>query len=74
MAQLDQAAKRLQTALDNLERLVESRSLGDGNGEADLRKALDSARQEHAALQDTAEAVGARLDKTIARLKATLES
>ena len=72
MAQLDQAAKRLQTALDDLERLVESRSVGDG--EADLRKALDSARQEHAALQDTADAVAARLDKTIARLKATLES
>jgi hypothetical protein len=72
MAQLDQAAKRLQTALDNLERLVESRSAGDGG--AGLREALESARQENATLQDVAAAAAARLDKTIARLKATLES
>ncbi len=72
MAQLDQAAKRLQTALDNLERLVESRSAGDG--EADMRQALESARQENADLQEAAAAAAARLDKTITRLKATLES
>ena len=72
MAQLDQAAKRLQTALDNLERLVESRSAGDG--EADTRQALESVRQENADLQDAAATAAARLDKTIARLKATLES
>jgi hypothetical protein len=80
MAQLDQATKRLQTALDSLERAVESRSGsgsgsggGDG-GEADLRAALDLARQENAALQDAAGAVATRLDKTIERLKATLEA
>ncbi len=76
MAQLDRATKRLQAALDSLERAVESRGesgAGD-NGETDLRAALDSARQENAALQDAAGAVAARLDKTIARLKATLES
>ena len=72
MAQLDQATKRLQAALDSLERAVESRS-GDG-GEAGLRAALDTARQENAALQDAAGAVAARLDKTIERLKATLET
>ncbi len=84
MAQLDQATKRLQTALDSLERAVESRSGsgsgpggGDGGGdggEADLRAALDLARQENAALQDAAGAVATRLDKTIERLKATLEA
>ncbi len=78
MAQLDRATKRLQAALDNLERAVESRGGGgDGGGdggEADLRAALDSARQENAALQDAAGAVAARLDKTIERLKATLEA
>ncbi len=72
MAQLNRATKRLQAALDSLERAVESRS-GDG-GEAGLRAALESARQENAALQDTAGAVAARLDKTIKRLKTTLEA
>ncbi len=72
MAQLNRAMKRLQAALDGLERAVESRS-GDG-GEAGLRAALESARQENAALQDAAGAVAARLDKTIERLKATLET
>ncbi len=72
MAQLNRATKRLQAALDSLERAVESRS-GDG-AEAGLRAALESARQENAALQDAAGAVAARLDKTIERLKATLET
>lgn len=80
MAQLNRATKRLQAALDSLERAVESRAGpggGDGaadGGEAGLRAALDSARQENAALQDAAGAVAARLDKTIERLKATLET
>ena len=76
MAQLNRATKRLQAALDSLERAVESRGGpggGDG-GEAGLRAALESARQENAALQDAAGAAAARLDKTIERLKATLET
>ena len=72
MAQLDRAAKRLQSALDNLERVVESRAAGAG--EAELRAALEAARRENSALQDAADAVATRLDKTITRLKATLES
>jgi hypothetical protein len=72
MGQLDQATKRLQTALDSLERAVESRA--EGGGEAALRTALESARQENAALQDVAGTVAARLDKTIDRLRATLET
>ena len=76
MAQLDRATKRLKAALDSLERAVESRG-GDGggdDGEANLRAALESARQENAALQDAAGTVAARLDKTIERLKATLQA
>jgi hypothetical protein len=69
MAQLDRAAKRLQSALDNLERVVESRAPG-----AELREALAAAQRENSALQDAADAVATRLDKTITRLKATLES
>ena len=76
MAQLNRATKRLQAALDNLERAVESRAGGgdDDGGEAGVRAALESARQENAALQDAAGAAAARLDKTIERLKATLET
>ena len=72
MAQLDRAAKRLQSALDNLERVVESRVAGAG--EAELRAALEAAQRENATLQDAADAVATRLDKTITRLKETLES
>ncbi len=76
MAQLNRATKRLQAALDSLERAVESRSGpgGEDGGAAGLRAALQSARQENAALQDAAGAVAARLDKTIERLKATLQA
>ena len=72
MAQLDRAAKRLQSALDKLERVVESRTAGAG--ETELREALEAAQRENSALQDAADAVATRLDKTITRLKATLES
>jgi len=76
MAQLNRATKRLQAALDSLEQAVESRGGGEvgGGGDAALRTALESAREENAALQDAAGAVAARLDKTIDRLKTTLES
>ncbi len=73
MARLNEVTKRLQAALDNLEQAVESRA-EDGGGETELRVALSSARQENAALQDAAGAVAARLDKTIKRLKTTLEA
>jgi ribosome-associated translation inhibitor RaiA len=72
MAQLDRAAKRLQSALDTLERVVESRAAGAG--EAELREALVAAQRENSVLQDAADTVATRLDKTITRLKATLES
>ncbi len=72
MAQLDRATKRLQSALDDLERVVESRTASAG--EAELRAALEAAQRENSALQDAADAVATRLDKTITRLKATLES
>ncbi len=73
MARLKQATLRLEAALDSLEQAVESRA-ADGGGETELRVALNSARQENAALQDAAGAVAARLDKTIKRLKTTLEA
>ncbi len=73
MARLKQATMRLEAALDSLEQALESRA-ENGGGEPELRVALNSARQENAALQDAAGAVAARLDKTIKRLKTTLEA
>ena len=72
MTQLTQTAKRLQAALDRLERAIEARA--EGADESELRSALTAARKENGALQDTANTVAARLDSTIGRLKATLEA
>jgi hypothetical protein len=75
MAHLDQATKRLQDALDRLERVVEARlANGSEDGEKELRAALAAARKQNAAVQKTASTVAARLDSTIARIKATLEA
>ncbi len=72
MAKLDQATKRLQSALDRLEQAVEVSSVGAG--ESELRKALTAAQKENAALQELASTVAAKLDSTIDRLKSTLEA
>ena len=71
MAELDQAARRLQAALDRLEQAIDARAT-DAAGDAQLRKALDSARAENDRLKQIAETVAGRLDGTITRLKATL--
>jgi hypothetical protein len=76
MAQLEQATKRLQAALDRLEQAVESRATnGDDRENGDeLRAALAVAQKQNAALQKAAGSVATRLDVTIAQLKATLEA
>lgn len=76
MAQLEQATKRLQAALDRLEQAVEARATnGDDRENGDeLRAALAVAQKQNAALQKAAGSVATRLDVTIAQLKATLEA
>jgi len=76
MAQLEQATKRLQAALDRLEQAVEARATnGDERENSDeLRAALAVAQKQNAALQKVAGSVATRLDVTIAQLKATLEA
>ena len=76
MAQLEQAAKRLQAALDQLEQVVIARA---GNGadrevSAEVRAALAAARKRNTALQKAASSVATRLDATIDRLKTMLEA
>lgn len=67
--ELEQATRRLQTALDRLEQAIDAR---DGSGE-DLRSALEAAQRENAALRDLTDTVAGRLDTTIARLKTVLK-
>ena len=71
MADLDQAAQRLQAALDRLEQAIDARAEGGGD-DGDLREALESARAENDRLKQVADTVAGRLDDTIARLQATL--
>jgi len=68
--ELEQATQRLQTALDRLEKAVESRDGGGG----DVRAALDAAQRENAALRDLTQTVAGRLDSTISRLKTALKA
>ena len=72
MAELDQAAQRLQAALDRLEEAVAARA-GTGGGDAELQRALKAARKENQQLKKITDTVAARLDGTIAQLKATLD-
>jgi len=80
MAQLNQAAERLQEALDRLERAVDARvgngaaSGADSGDSAELRAALAAAQKQNAALQKAASTVATRLDSTIARFKSVLEA
>ena len=76
MAHLNQATKRLQDALDRLERAVDAR-VGNGADKDDggeLRAALAAAKKQNSTLQKTVSTVATRLDSTIARFKSALEA
>ncbi|WP_299623877.1 hypothetical protein [Pelagibius sp.] len=70
MAQLDEASRRLQRAIDDLEQAVSARiAQGAGGDDSTLRDALSAARRENAVLQQLASNVSARLDTAIVRLR-----
>ncbi len=76
MAHLNQATKRLQDALDRLERAVDAR-VGNGADKDDggeLHAALAAAKEQNMTLQNAASTVATRLDSTIARFKSALEA
>lgn len=73
MSRLDEATRRLQTAIDRLDRAVTTRTHGAAGGDAELRAALNSAKQENAKLQSVASQASQRLDAAIGRLKDVLE-
>lgn len=70
MAQLDEASRRLQAAIENLEKVVSARAAQSGGGDDQaLREALQAAQQENAVLQQLTSSVSARLDSAIVRLR-----
>lgn len=73
MSRLDQAAQRLETALDRLDKAVAARAEGGGGTDAELRAALTRTKGENARLQATAGQAAERLDAAISRLRAVLE-
>ena len=73
MSRLDQAAQRLQSALDRLDKAVAARAEQGGGTDDDLRAALAQTKGENARLQATAGQAAERLDAAISRLRAVLE-
>ena len=73
MSRLDQAAQRLQSALDRLDKAVAARGDQDGATDDELRAALAQTKGENARLQATAGQAAERLDAAISRLRAVLE-
>ena len=71
MAQLEEATRRLQSAVERLDRAVLARAEQGGQGK-DLREALEQKTQENARLQAVAAEAGDRIDSAIGRLKALL--
>lgn len=73
MSRLDQAAQRLQSALDRLDRAVAARVEHGGGTDDELRAALAHTKGENAKLQAAAGQAAERLDAAIGRLRAVLE-
>ena len=73
MSRLDQAARRLQSALDRLDRAVAARAAHGGETDPELRAALERTKGENAQLQSAAAQAAERLDAAIGRLRAVLE-
>lgn len=73
MSQLRAARDRLEAAVAKLEAAAEESERLSGPPPEELTDAISAARQENAALQQTNEAVGNRLDRIIGRLKSVLD-
>ncbi len=73
MAQLEEATRRLQSAIERLDRAVVARVEQSGGGQGEgLREALEQKAQENARLQAVAAEAGERIDTAISRLKVLL--
>jgi len=73
MSQVEEAMMRLDRAVDRLEESLGA-ALGRGGSAEALAAELAAAKREYAALAETTDEVGAKLDNAIGRLKFVLES
>jgi len=73
MATLDQALKRLETAVDRLERAGEAHLAEDADKQ-ELERQLTEMKSENTRLREANDDIAARLDAAIGRLKNVLEA
>ncbi len=65
--------QRLEGALSKLENAIDDHVRTDGEKISHLRQQLDEAREENARLHQSSEAIAARLEAAIVKLKSVLE-
>ena len=73
MSQLEEATRKLESALERLDRAAATRSDRTETQDTELRTSLLDAKQSNARLQAAATQAGDRLDGAITRLRAILE-
>ena len=74
MSRLIEAAQRLKSATDALERAAVENPPAAKVEDPRLNEALDQARRENQELSDAADQVAVRLDRAIKRIQSLLES
>ena len=74
MSQLEEATRKLQAAIDRLDRATTARLGQSESQDVELRAALLDAKQQNARLQAVASQASGRLDTAISRLRALLET
>ena len=73
MSQLEEATRKLESALERLDRVAAARAEQDESQDVELRTALLDAKENNARLQAAASQASDRLDGAITRLRAILE-
>ena len=74
MSSLQDSVQSLNVALERLEKAVEAQTQTDGGDTAQLREAVEALQRRNAELSAVADQAALRLDRTIGRVTALLES
>lgn len=74
MTQLDLATKRLEQAVERLERALAAGAKSNGSNVVELQAQLEHTERENASLRDVTSDVSDRLDTAILRLRTILEA
>ncbi len=74
MSRLIEAAQRLKSATDALERVAVEASPSAQTADPGLNEALEQARRENQELSEAADQVAVRLDRAIKRIQSLLET